>query len=202
MMGDLFRFYRLWLKRTFSGWFKRVEGWASTVALLVAVVLLIVPRSPEIERVAGAAPAIFFVAVFALVVAARLMLAPYWLYREERVAREALERAREPSLVLSLPDPPVINSIALRGTTHESLEELAKPSSQVWKWTWWRSSALTLVVPWQRAVVPGFCRHRGQQPTVSKIYALRSPSSFLGGRRILKEPLQPTSRPPTRGAFG
>jgi len=121
MFSDAARFYGACLKRAFGGWFDRVEGWASTVSLLIAVALLFLKPSARIGDLAQAAPAWFFLVAFATVVGVRLLLSPYLVYRDERSAREDLERHRLPTLELSLPTPPVIQSIDLRGSTTESL---------------------------------------------------------------------------------
>jgi hypothetical protein len=44
-------------------------------------------------------------------------MSPYTVYRDELSAREDLERPRRPTLEFSLPSPPVIQSIDLRGST-------------------------------------------------------------------------------------
>ncbi len=121
MFSDAAKFYGACLKRAFGGWFKRVEGWASTVSLLVAIALLFVKPSARLGDFAQVAPAWFFLVVFGTVVGVRLLMSPYLVYRDERSAREDLERRRRPTLELSLPSPPVIQSIDVRGSTTESL---------------------------------------------------------------------------------
>ncbi|WP_257547135.1 hypothetical protein [Sphingopyxis sp. DBS4] len=121
MAGGIFNFYRNCARRAFTGWFKRVEGWASTVALLVAIILLFVTLPASIEAALKDAPTWFFLAVFVGLVVFRLILAPYQLFSDEHAAREAIERARRPLLELALPDPPLIQSVHLQGNTSESL---------------------------------------------------------------------------------
>jgi hypothetical protein len=121
MFSNAAGFYGACLKRAFGGWFKRVEGWASTVSLLVAVALLFLKPSARLGNLAQAAPAWFFLLAFATVVGVRLLMSPYLVYRDERSAREDLERRRRPTLELSLPSPPVIQSIDPRGSTTETL---------------------------------------------------------------------------------
>jgi hypothetical protein len=114
------RFYLEWLKRAFSGWFKRVEGWAGTVALLLGIVFLFVSAPGGMRDSLENVPSLFFLLAFGAVVLYRLLLAPYWIYRDEWRAREAAEAARRPQLTIPLPDPPVLNSIHLKGATTQS----------------------------------------------------------------------------------
>jgi len=146
MFSDALSFYWSCLKRAFSGWFKRVEGWAGTVSLAIAVVLLFVQPSAVVGTLAQAAPAWFFVGVFGLLVGGRILLSPYLLFRDERSVREDLERARQPNLEVSLPTPPVIQSIDLRGHTSESLA----------------GSRQTVVTGWEMDVVALECVNRGE----------------------------------------
>ncbi len=114
-------FYAACVRRAFSGWFGKVSGWAGTLSLLIGVALLFVKVPPFVSQLASQAEPAFFLGVFALTLIVRLLLAPYWLYREESARREALERAAQPSLIVRLPDPPSLNSIYLGGSTSESL---------------------------------------------------------------------------------
>jgi hypothetical protein len=143
---DAVSFYWTCLKRAFQGWFKRVEGWASTVSLAVAVALLFFKPSTAIGNIAAAAPAWFFVSVFGALVGGRILLAPYLIFRDERTARETLEQARRPVLEVSLPTPPVIQSIDLRGHTSESLA----------------GNRQTVVMGWELDVVALECTNRGE----------------------------------------
>lgn len=121
MAGGILNFYRNCARRAFAGWFKRVEGWASTVALLVAIILLFIKLPASVEAALQDVPTWFFLAVFVSLVLFRLILAPYQLYSDEHAAREAIEEARRPVLELALPDPPLIQSIHLQGNTSEAL---------------------------------------------------------------------------------
>lgn len=146
MFSDAAKFYGACLKRAFGGWFKRVEGWASTVSLLVAIALLFVKPSARLGNLAQVAPAWFFLVVFGTLVGVRLLMSPYLVYRDERSAREELERRRRPALGLSLPSPPVIQTIDLRGSTSESLG----------------GTRQTIVTGWEMDVVALDCVNAGE----------------------------------------
>ncbi|MFA5966675.1 MAG: hypothetical protein WC804_21880 [Sphingomonas sp.] len=109
------------MKRAFAGWFKRVEGMASTASLLIGVGLLFWRPPASIEKAVSSVPNMLFLGLFLAIILIRLIQAPYWLLRDERAAREAIEKARRPALRLELPEPAVIQSISLRGTTSESV---------------------------------------------------------------------------------
>jgi hypothetical protein len=121
MISEAFSFYWAWLKRAFAGWFKRVEGWASTLALLIPAGLQLANLPPQWKEGARDLPTWLFLGVSGAIVTARLLVAPFLLFRDERTVRLSLERARVPTLALFLPEPPVLNSVSLQGTTHESL---------------------------------------------------------------------------------
>lgn len=115
------KFYLACVRRAFAGWFGKVSGWAGTLALLISVGLLFIAPPPPFDKIAPTAEPTFFVAAFSVVLVIRLLLAPYWLYRDERVARELLEQARRPRLLVRLPDPPVLREVWMGGSTSESL---------------------------------------------------------------------------------
>ena len=171
MAGDIFRFYRACAARAFEGWFKRVEGWASTLALLIAILLLFVALPPELEKIVQTVPTWFFLAVFLCAIIFRLILAPYQLFNEERVARETLERKRRPALEIGLPEPPVIQSISLRGGTSESLA----------------GSRQTVVNGWELDVVALMCINRGEETAMGCRARLMSVTRMeAGGDEILR----------------
>lgn len=147
MAGGVFNFYRNCVKRAFTGWFNRVEGWASTVALFVAVILLFVTPPPSITTSLQEAPTWFFLAVFVGFVLFRLVLAPYQLFSEERAARETIEQARTPRLELALPNPPLIQSINIQGTTSETIA----------------GTRQTVVTGWELDVAALTCFNAGEQ---------------------------------------
>ncbi len=115
------KFYGSCLKRAFTGWFKRVEGWTSSVALVLAVILLFVKPVPAIRESLQGIPAGFFIVIFLSIILVRLFVSPYLLFRDEQMKRAALESARKPALSLTLPEPPVIQTISQRGHTSETL---------------------------------------------------------------------------------
>lgn len=114
-------FYAACVRRAFSGWFGKVSGWAGTLSMLIGVALLLVEVPPFVPELASQAEPAFFLGAFSLTLVVRLLLAPYWLFREESARREALETAAQPSLVVRLPDPPALTSVSLGGSTTESL---------------------------------------------------------------------------------
>ena len=88
------KLYGACLKQASDGCFKRVEGWASTVSLCVAIALLLLKPSARLADFAQASPAWFFLVVFATVAGVRLLVLPYLVYRVEWSADEDLERLR------------------------------------------------------------------------------------------------------------
>lgn len=140
------RFYRAWLRRAFAGWFKRVQGWTGTVALLVGVALFIFTSPQGAEKIGSTIRIVFFLTVFGAISITRLALAPYWLYREERNARVKAERARLPKLQVSLPEPAVIQSVSLRANTSESLG----------------GTRQTVITGWELDVVALLCTNLGE----------------------------------------
>ena len=142
----LLQFYWACVKRAFAGWFKRVEGLASSVSLLIGVGLLFWHPPASIEKAVSSVPNMLFLGLFPAIILIRLIQAPYWLLRDERAAREALEKARRPALRLELPAPPVIQSIDLRGTTSESLS----------------GKRQTIVSGWEMDVVALQCMNTGE----------------------------------------
>ncbi len=146
MKMEVGRFYVACLWRAFAGWFKRVEGWTTSVSLLLGVGLLVAHASPKIQNDATVLPSYFFIGAALAFGSFRLILAPYSLYREQLVAKEEVQRAREPKLEISLPDPPVISSISLRGGTSETLG----------------GTRQTITSGWEMDVVALLCRNMGE----------------------------------------
>ena len=93
-----FKFYAACIHRAFSGWFGTIASWAGTLALLIGIALLFIELPPLLSEIAAKTEAAFFLVVFSVVFLFRVALSPYWLYREQRDAREALELARIPAL--------------------------------------------------------------------------------------------------------
>lgn len=120
MRWGVLGFYAACVRQGFSGWFGKVSGWAGTLSLVIGVVLLFVKEPPFVSQLASQAEPAFFLGAFALTLAIRLLLAPYWLFREESARRAALETAARPSLTVFLPTPPTLTSISLGGHTTES----------------------------------------------------------------------------------
>ncbi|TSJ64822.1 hypothetical protein FO470_06130 [Starkeya sp. 3C] len=141
-----FRFCWACVKRAFAGWFKRVEGLASSVSLLIGVGLLFWHPPASIEKAVSSVPNILFLGLFPAVILIRLIQAPYWLLRDERAARAAIEKLRQPALRLALPEPPVIQSISLKGTTSESLS----------------GKRQTVITGWEMDVVALHCTNYGE----------------------------------------
>jgi hypothetical protein len=121
MAHDLIRFYAACLRRAFGGWHKRIEGWVSFLSLALAGLPLVAKLPNSVQIFADAIPSIVFLVLFLLIVSSRLLLAPYWLYRDQRTEREILEDLRRPRLKLELTDPPVTNSISTHAITSESM---------------------------------------------------------------------------------
>lgn len=141
-----FRFYWACLKRAFAGWFKRVEGLASSVSLLIGVGLLFWHPPTSIEKAMSSVPNMLFLGLFPAIILIRLIQAPYWLLRDERAARAAIEKLRQPALQLELPEPPVIQSVSLKGTTSESVSGRRQ----------------TVITGWQMDVVALQCTNDGE----------------------------------------
>lgn len=91
-----FRFYAASVRRAFTGWFGKVSGWAGTLALLIGIASLFFDLPPPFKDVAEKAEPAFFLVVLSAILVVRLLLAPYWLYRDEYDGREMLEYARQP----------------------------------------------------------------------------------------------------------
>jgi hypothetical protein len=115
------KFYIACIQRAFLGWFGKVSGWAGALALTIGVGLLFIDLPQNIDDLAAKAEPVFFLSVFVAILAVRLLLAPFWLYNEEREAHVRIEMARRPALAVSLPDPAILNSISLDGNTSQSL---------------------------------------------------------------------------------
>lgn len=121
MKTNPLRFYRDCLQRAFAGWFKRIEGWISSLSLCIGLVLLFWHPGEHVEKTVTSVPNMAFLAVFLAVILFRLAMSPYWLWAEEHQKREVAESLRRPRLELGLPNPPVIDVITLGGTTSQSL---------------------------------------------------------------------------------
>lgn len=134
------------VRRAFTGWFGKISGWAGTIALLISVALLFVDLPPFLKELTSQAQPAFFLAVFTIVLLVRLLLAPYWLYRDEHRALEIAEQARRPNLTIRLPKPPVLNSISLAGSTSESLS----------------GTRQTIINRWESDVVTLICTNEGE----------------------------------------
>jgi hypothetical protein len=121
------RFYWDCFKFSLFGWIKNLNSWLSLAAMILVVILIIAARFQfEIEHGFSEYLLSFFPTLFILsaitIFVCRLLYAPYRLYREELEGKEASEKAREPTLTISLPTPPVVNSISLDGITRESFD--------------------------------------------------------------------------------
>jgi hypothetical protein len=120
------RFYRDCFSFAAFGWIKDLNSWISLVLMILAALVIILLFSglkiPDglIKDLLSYAPKAFII-LGGTIFVSRLLYAPYRLYREELEGKEASEKAREPTLTISLPSPPVVNSIPLSGNTSESL---------------------------------------------------------------------------------
>lgn len=138
-------FYTACVRRAFSGWFGTVSGWAGTLSLLVGVALLFFDVPPFVSDLASKAEPAFFLPVFALSLVVRLFMAPYWLFHDERARRLECEKAAQPTLTVSLPDPPTLTSVSLAGSTSESISGIRQ----------------TIINRWEMDVVALICTNHG-----------------------------------------
>lgn len=119
--SGLAAFYWRCLKRAFSGKFALAEGWTGGLSIVALIIAWIISPSAGDERtLLTVVPAVFFVTVFSLVVLFGIILAPYRIFLDELHAREAIERLRQPKVVISLPHKGTVN-IDTAGGTSESL---------------------------------------------------------------------------------
>lgn len=117
----MFSFYWSCLKSAFSSGIKPLEYGFSLLAILIDAVDYFVEFPAALKAIMDEFSAPAFVIIIAVVVLIRLVRAPFQLYETERLAKEVSENARLPALEVSLPTPPVVNSISLSGNTSESL---------------------------------------------------------------------------------
>lgn len=143
---NLVSFYIECFRRAFAGWFGRVEGWTGTVSLLLAILFLIFPSATVLEKQAAKLPALMFLLIFGGIIAVRLIASPYWVFRITQQALMQVKADRLPRIDVSLPTPPVINSISLRGSTSES----------------WGGTRQTVITGWEMDVVSLVCVNSGQ----------------------------------------
>ncbi len=133
MRWGVLGFYAACVRRAFKGWFGKVSGWAGTLSLLVGVMLLFLDVPQPIEDLASKAEPAFFLSVFALTLVVRVLLSPYWLFRDERGRRLQLEAAALSALTVSLPDPPTLTSVSFGGSTSESISGIRQTIINRWE---------------------------------------------------------------------
>lgn len=113
-------FYRECFSRAFRGRYGKVEKWTAGLSFFGLIAVALLPAAPEVERVIQVElPVYFFIGVFLLTVLAGFIAAPYEIYCEERDAKLALEKLREPKLHVMLPGPEP-TGVALEGNTAET----------------------------------------------------------------------------------
>lgn len=117
----MFRFYWSCVKLAFSSGIKPLEYGFSLLAISIDAVDYFVGFPEALKAILDEFSAPAFAIFIVVVIAIRLVRAPFHLYEIERAARVLSENASLPALEVSLPTPPVVNSISLSGSTSESL---------------------------------------------------------------------------------
>ena len=140
------KFYAACVRRAFAGWFGKISGWAGTIALMIGVAQLLFVLPPDLQQITSQAEPAFFLLAFPIFLATRLGLAPYWIFRDERVSRDKAAEARRPKMVVELPNPPVLNSLSLGGSTSETLG----------------GTRQTIINRWEMDVISLTCRNDGE----------------------------------------
>ena len=135
------KFYWSCVKMAFSSGIKPLEYAFSLLAITIdaADYFFEFPKASKDILDEFSAPA--FVVFIVLIILIRLVRAPFQLYETERVAKEVSEHARLPVLEISLPTPPIVNSISLSGNTSESLAGNRQTTINRWE-----SDVVALVV--------------------------------------------------------